>query len=61
MRLMTWRAATYRAQAILWGTETVVVVLEDPNSSDDEGRAMLQIVHDLAPDAKLCLRQRISI
>ncbi len=35
-------------------TQPVVVVEEDPAPSDDEGRAMLQIVHDLAPDAKLC-------
>jgi hypothetical protein len=35
-------------------TQPVVVVLEDPHPSTDEGRAMLQIVHDLAPDAKLC-------
>jgi hypothetical protein len=35
-------------------TQPVVVVEEDPTPSDDEGRAMLQIVHDLAPDAKLC-------
>jgi len=35
-------------------TQPVVVVLEDPHTSTDEGRAMLQIVHDLAPDAKLC-------
>jgi subtilisin family serine protease len=38
----------------LGDTKPVVVVLEDPTPSDDEGRAMLQIVHDLAPDAKLC-------
>ena len=35
-------------------TQPVVVVLEDPTPSDDEGRGMLQIVHDVAPDAKLC-------
>ena len=35
-------------------TQPVVVVREDPHASTDEGRAMLQIVHDLAPDAKLC-------
>jgi Subtilase family len=38
----------------LGDTKPVVVVLEDPTPADDEGRAMLQIVHDLAPDAKLC-------
>ena len=35
-------------------TQPVVVVLEDPKPGTDEGRGMLQIVHDLAPDAKLC-------
>jgi len=31
-----------------------VVVLQDLPQGTDEGRAMLQIVHDLAPDSKLC-------
>lgn len=31
-----------------------VVVIEDVASGSDEGRAMMQIVHDLAPAAKLC-------
>lgn len=32
-----------------------VVVIQDGSASDtDEGRAMLQIVHDIAPKAKLC-------
>lgn len=31
-----------------------VVVIEDIASGSDEGRAMSQIVHDLAPSAKLC-------
>jgi hypothetical protein len=35
------------------GRITAVTVLEDFNAGSDEGRAMVQIVHDLAPDAQL--------
>src|SRR5206468_2620042 len=31
----------------------VTVLQDDPGSTDDEGRAMLEIVHDLAPGAQL--------
>lgn len=34
-------------------TTPVNVIIEDPYAEIDEGRAMLQIVHDLAPGAKL--------
>ena len=36
-----------------FGNTEPVVVFEDPLSGTDEGRAMLQIVHDIAPKAKL--------
>jgi Subtilase family len=36
------------------GYTAPVVVLEDSSDGTDEGRAMMQIVHDLAPAAKLC-------
>lgn len=38
----------------LGDTKPVIVVNEDPVAGTDEGRALLQIVYDLAPDAQLC-------
>jgi hypothetical protein len=35
-------------------TTPIVVVDEDPVAGTDEGRALLQIVYDIAPDARLC-------
>ncbi len=37
-----------------FGNTQPVVVIEDFAGGTDEGRAMMQIVHDLAPKAKLC-------
>lgn len=35
-------------------TTPIVVVDDDPVAGTDEGRALMQIVYDIAPDAKLC-------
>ncbi len=44
------------------GNTTPIVVLEDYDADDstDEGRGMLQIVHDVAPKAKLCFATAFS-
>ncbi|MBS0661284.1 MAG: S8 family serine peptidase [Verrucomicrobia bacterium] len=36
-----------------FGNTTPVAIIDDPITGADEGRAMLQIIHDLAPKAKL--------
>lgn len=41
-------------------TNPVVVVQDGPPGATDEGRGMLQIIHDLAPDAKLCFATAFS-
>lgn len=52
----TFRTST-AAQDILSGDLSAVNVLQDyPIKSTDEGRAMLQIVHDVAPGAELYFR-----
>ena len=52
-RRSTSRAAISRVSGNPVGNTEPVVVLEDFPGRTDEGRAMLQIVHDLAPKAKL--------
>ena len=59
------QASTHAAQDIKSGdlpgagnpfgdTTPIVVVDEDPSPGTDEGRALMQIVYDIAPDAKQC-------
>ena len=51
---MTWEAATCRASAILRPhAPQVLDELRSLGEATDEGRAMAQIVHDLAPKAKI--------